>query len=158
MIFSQTMSSGWNRKERHIIKKHNMTRHIKFTSNWIKTTIPLFTFTITKKDTNSISREQLASFYMRTKNKTSTIKNSKERIIRSTPIQFFKKRQTWNMRRWNCINQTYSSKNSFTPKLTKNWSRQRERMNSFNNVPMFCFSNTILLMNICTRNLGNISI
>jgi len=54
--FSQVMSSGWNRKERYMLKEDNMTRHIKFLSYWIKTTILLFTFTITYKDTNSGSR------------------------------------------------------------------------------------------------------
>ena len=49
--FSQVMSSGWNREERYMLKNDNMTRHIKFLSYWIKTTIPLFTFTITQKDT-----------------------------------------------------------------------------------------------------------
>ena len=48
---SQAMSSGWNREERYMLKNDNMTRHIKFLSYWIKTTIPLFTFTITQKDT-----------------------------------------------------------------------------------------------------------
>ena len=75
--FSQTMSSGWNRKEMYMLKEDNMTRHIKFLSYWIKTTIPLFTFTITQKDTNSGSRGQLTTFYMRTKNETSTTKDSK---------------------------------------------------------------------------------
>jgi hypothetical protein len=84
------MSNGWNRKERYMLKKDNMTRHIKFPSYWIKTTILFFTFTITKKDTNSKSRGQLAAFYMREKKKeTSTTKNSKERIIRGIPIQLF---------------------------------------------------------------------
>jgi hypothetical protein len=51
--FSQAMSSGWNRKEKFMFEKDNMTRYIKFLSYWIKTTIPLFTFTIIQKDTNS---------------------------------------------------------------------------------------------------------
>jgi hypothetical protein len=42
-----------------------MTRYLKFLSYWIKTTIPLFTFTITKKDTNNRSRGQLIAFCMR---------------------------------------------------------------------------------------------
>jgi hypothetical protein len=67
-------------------EKDNMTRHIKFLSYWIKTMIPPFTFIITKKDTNSISRGQLTAFYMRMKNETSTTKNSKEGIIRGIPI------------------------------------------------------------------------
>jgi hypothetical protein len=71
------MSSGWNRKERYMLEKDNMTRHIKFISYWIKTTIPLFTFTIPQKDTNNKPRGQLIAFYMRTKNETSTTKNSK---------------------------------------------------------------------------------
>jgi hypothetical protein len=71
------MSSGWNRKEKYMLKKDNMTRHIKFLSYWIKTTIPLFTFTVTKEDTNNKSRGQLTVFYMRIKNKTNTTKNSK---------------------------------------------------------------------------------
>jgi hypothetical protein len=54
--FSQAMSSGWNIKERYMLKEDNMTRHIKFLSYWIKITIPSFTFTITQKDTNSGSR------------------------------------------------------------------------------------------------------
>jgi hypothetical protein len=49
------MSNGWNRKERYMLKKDNMTGHIKFLSYWIKTTIPLFNFTITQKDTNNRS-------------------------------------------------------------------------------------------------------
>jgi hypothetical protein len=36
-------------KKRYMLKKDNMTRHIKFLNYWIKTTIPPFTFTITKK-------------------------------------------------------------------------------------------------------------
>jgi hypothetical protein len=51
--FSQAMSSGWNRKEKFMFEKDNMTRYIKFLSYWIKTTIPPFTFTIIQKDTNS---------------------------------------------------------------------------------------------------------
>ena len=60
-----------------MLKEDNMTRHIKFLSYWIKTTIPLFTFTITQKDKNNGSRGLLTAFYMRTKNKTSTTKDSK---------------------------------------------------------------------------------
>jgi hypothetical protein len=63
-----------------------MTRHIKFMSYWIKIMIPLFTFTMIKKDTNSKSKAQLTTFYMRINNKTSTTKNSKDGIIRGTPI------------------------------------------------------------------------
>jgi hypothetical protein len=80
------MSSGWNRKERYMLKKDNMMRHIKFMSYWIKTTIPLFTFTITQKDTNNRTRGQLTAFCMRKKNETSTTKNSKGGIIRDMPI------------------------------------------------------------------------
>jgi hypothetical protein len=71
------MSSGWNRKEMYMLEKNNMTRHVKFLSYWIKTTIPLFTFTITQKETNSRTRAQLTAFCMRTKNETSTNKKSK---------------------------------------------------------------------------------
>ena len=67
-------------------EKDNMTRHIKFMSYWIKIIIPLFTFTITKKDTNNISGGQLTAFYMKMKNETNTTKNSKEGIIRGIPI------------------------------------------------------------------------
>jgi len=84
--FSQAMSSGWNRKERYMLKEDSMTRHIKFLSYWIKTTIPLFTFTITQKDTNSGSRGYLTTLYIRTKNETSTTKYSKSGIIRDIPI------------------------------------------------------------------------
>jgi hypothetical protein len=80
------MSSGWNRKERYMLKKDNMMRHINFMSYWIKTMIPFFTFTITQKDTNSKTRGQLTAFCMRTKNETSTTKNSKGGIIRDMPI------------------------------------------------------------------------
>jgi hypothetical protein len=86
------MSSGWNEKERYVLEKDNIMRHIKFLSYWMKTTIPLFTFTITKKYTNSRMRGQLVVFYIRTKNKTSTTKNSKERIIKGILIQLFKMR------------------------------------------------------------------
>jgi hypothetical protein len=88
------MSSGWNKKERCMLKKDNMTRHIKFLSYWIKTTIPLFTFTIKKKYTNSRSRGQLTTFYMRMKNETSTTKNSKGGIVKGIPIQLFKRRKS----------------------------------------------------------------
>jgi hypothetical protein len=80
------MSSGWNRKERYMLKKDNMTRHIKFMSYCIKTIIPFFTFTITQKDTNSRIRGQFTAFCIRMKNKTSTTKNSKGEIIRDMPI------------------------------------------------------------------------
>jgi hypothetical protein len=40
-------------------------------------------------------------------------------------------RKTWNIRRWNCINQTYSSKDNFFLKLTRNISRQQYRNNMF---------------------------
>jgi len=91
---SQAMSSGWNKKERYMLKKDNMTKHIKFLSYWIKITIPLFTFTITKKETNNRLRGQIAGFFfMRMKNETSTTKNSKEKIIRGIPIQIFKRRK-----------------------------------------------------------------
>jgi len=73
-------------KKRFMLEKDNMTRHIKFMSYWIKTMIPHFTFTITKKDTNSRSRGQLTTFYMRMKNETSATKNSKGGIIRGIPI------------------------------------------------------------------------
>ena len=56
---SQAMSSGWNREERYMLKNDNMTRHIKFLSYWIKTTIPLFTFTITQKDTIADQEDSL---------------------------------------------------------------------------------------------------
>jgi uncharacterized membrane protein (DUF106 family) len=72
------MSSGYNRKERYMSRKDNMMRHIKFMSYWIKIMIPFFTFTITKKETNNKSKAQLTAFYMRIKNKTSTIKTLKE--------------------------------------------------------------------------------
>jgi len=147
---SQVMSSGWNRKERYMLEKDNMTRYIKFLSYWIKTTIHLFNFTITQKDTNNRWRGQLAAFCMRTKNKTSTNKNSKGEIIRDIPIKVFK-RKTWIMRRWDCINQTYSNKDNFVLKLTRNRSREQERTSSFDYVPMFSFSNTILLRSICTK-------
>jgi len=141
-----------------MLEKDNMTRHIKFLSYWIKTMIPLFTFIKTKKDTNNISRGQLTAFYMRMKNKTSTSKNSKEWIIKGIPIQLFEIRKTWNMRRWNWIDQIYSNKNNFSPKHTGNKSRQQERTSSFKNVPMFSFSNAILLRSIYTRSLVNGSI
>jgi len=48
--------------------------------------ILLFTFIITKKDINGRLRGYLAAFYMRTKNKTSTTKNSKERIIKGIHV------------------------------------------------------------------------
>jgi len=121
---SQAMSIGWNRKEGYMLEKDNMTKHINFLSYWIKTTIPLFTFTITNKDTNSKSRGQLTVFYIRTRNRTSTTKNSKGEIIRHKPIQLFKRIKTWNRRRWNCINHTYSSKKSFSLKFIRNKSRQ----------------------------------
>jgi len=73
-----------------MLEKDNMTRHIKFLSYWIKTTIPFFTFIKTKKDTNNILRGQLTAFYMRMKNKTSTSKNFKEWIIRAYPYNFLK--------------------------------------------------------------------
>jgi hypothetical protein len=60
-----------------MLEKDNMTKHIKFLSYWIKTTIPVFTFIITKKNTYNRSSEQLTTFYMRIKNETSTTKNSK---------------------------------------------------------------------------------
>jgi hypothetical protein len=69
-----------------MLKKYNMMRHIKFMSYWIKTTIPLFTFTITQKDTNRITRGQLTAFCMRMKNETSTTKNSKGGIIKDMSI------------------------------------------------------------------------
>jgi hypothetical protein len=69
-----------------MLVKDNMTRHIKFLSYWIKTTISLFTFTITKKDINNRSNGKLTAFYIRTKNKTSTTKSSKGGIIRGIPI------------------------------------------------------------------------
>jgi len=83
---NQVMSSGWNIKESYMLEKDNMTRHINFMSYWIKTTIPPFTFTITQKDTNSRSRRQLFAFFMRTKNETSTTKNSTGGIIKDIPI------------------------------------------------------------------------
>jgi len=76
---SQAMSSGWNRKEKYMLEKDNMMRHIKFLSYWIKTMIPPFTFTITQKDTNSRLRGQLIAFYVRIKNKTSIKKTLKEK-------------------------------------------------------------------------------
>jgi hypothetical protein len=88
------MSSGWNIKEMYMLEKDNMMRHIKFLSYWIKTTIPLFTFTITKKDINNRSRGQLIVFYMRTKNEINTTKIYKGGIIRGIPIQLFKMRKT----------------------------------------------------------------
>jgi hypothetical protein len=80
------MSSGWNRKEMYMLEKDNMTRYIKFLSYWIKTMIPLFSFTITRKNTNSRSRGQLTALNMRMKNETSTTKNSKGGIILDIPI------------------------------------------------------------------------
>jgi hypothetical protein len=89
---SQAMSNGWNEKERYMLEKDNIMRYIKFMSYWIKTTILLFTFTINKKYTNNRSRGHVSMFYMRTNDKTSTIKISKERIIRGILIQLFKRR------------------------------------------------------------------
>jgi len=70
-----------------------MTRHIEFLSHWVKTTIYLFTFNVTKKDTNNISKRQLTVFYMRMKNKIRTTKNFKEEIIEGIPIQLFERRK-----------------------------------------------------------------
>jgi homoserine trans-succinylase len=56
--------------------------------------IPVFTFTITKKDINNRSRGQFTVFYMRTKNEISTTKNFKGGIIRGIPIQLLEKRKT----------------------------------------------------------------
>jgi len=67
-----------------------MTRHIKFMSYWIKTTTPHFTFTIIQKDTNNKLKGQLNTFYMRMKNETSTIKNSKGGILGAYPYNFLK--------------------------------------------------------------------
>ena len=83
-------------------------------SYWIKTTIPLFIFNITQKDINSRLRGQFTAFYIRMKNKTSTTKNSKGGII-GTYLYIFKMRQTRTIRWWNCINQTYNSKDNFSP-------------------------------------------
>jgi len=77
----------------YMLEKDNMTRHIEFLSHWVKTTIYLFTFTVTKKDTNNISKRQLTVFYMRMKNKISTTKNFKEEIIEGIPIQLFERRK-----------------------------------------------------------------
>jgi hypothetical protein len=55
----------------------------------------------------------------------------------------------------NYINQTYSSRNNFTPKHTRNRNRQQERTSSFNNVPMFSSNKVILLRSIYTRSLVN---
>ena len=158
IISIQAMSSGWNRKERYMLEKKNMMKHMKFLIYWIKTTIPLLTFTITKKEINSTARGQLIMFYMMTKNETITMKKFKEWIIKSMLIQLFKMRKNWNMRRWSCINQTYSSKNNFSPKHIRNISKQQERTSNFNNVPMFSFSNAILLRIICARSSVNDSI
>jgi len=68
-----------------MLEKDNMTKHIKFMSYWIKIMIPLFTFTITKKDTNNRLRRQLIVFYMRMKNETSTSINSKGGVIKGIP-------------------------------------------------------------------------
>jgi hypothetical protein len=70
----------------YMLEKDNMTRYIKFLSYWIKTMIPLFSFTITRKNTNSRSRGQLTALNMRMKNETSTTKNSKGGIILDIPI------------------------------------------------------------------------
>lgn len=59
-------------------------------------------------------------FCMRTKKGTCITKNFKEKTIWSKLIQFFERRNTWNIRKRNCINQNYSSKNTFTQKLTRN--------------------------------------
>src|SRR3954467_15779503 len=56
MRFSKIVGSGRNREEGYMLKKHNMTRYIKFLGDWIKTTISFFTFTITKIDTKSRTR------------------------------------------------------------------------------------------------------
>jgi hypothetical protein len=64
-------------------------------------------------------------------------KTLKEEQSEAYLYNFFKREKTWNMRRYNCINQTYSNKNIFFPKLTRNKSRQQERINSFNNMPCF---------------------
>jgi hypothetical protein len=77
-----------------MLEKDNMTRHIKFLSYWIKTTILFFSFTITKKGINNRLRGQLIVFYMRTKNETSTTKKYKGGIIRGIPIQLFKRIKT----------------------------------------------------------------
>jgi uncharacterized membrane protein (DUF106 family) len=82
---SQVISSGWNREKMYMLEKDNMTKHIKFMSYWIKIMIPLFTFTITKKDTNNRLRRQLIVFYMRMKNETSTSINSKGEVIKGIP-------------------------------------------------------------------------
>jgi uncharacterized membrane protein (DUF106 family) len=82
---SQVISSGWNREKMYMLEKDNMTKHIKFMSYWIKIMIPLFTFTITKKDTNNRLRRQLIVFYMRMKNETSTSINSKGGVIKGIP-------------------------------------------------------------------------
>lgn len=131
------MSSGRNKKEKIYAQKTPNKACNFFGASWSKHQ-HLLTFTMTKKNTNNIIREQLVGiseqlvFYMKTKNKISINNNSTEL------------RQTWSMRRWNCINQTYNSKNNFASRLTKNWSRWQEGMSSFN-IFMFSFSNIVLL-------------
>ena len=75
---SQAISSRWNKKERYMLEKNNITRYIKFLSCWIKTTIPFFTFTVTKKESNNRSRGQFIAFCMGQRTKQVQPKTLKE--------------------------------------------------------------------------------
>ena len=79
------------------------------------------------------------------KNETSRTEGAKVVIIwRSS-----KKTLIWSLildnRTWNAINSMNSMKNSFAPKSSRNFGREKESTNSVKNMTKFSFGSTILL-------------
>ena len=61
-------------------------------------------------------------------------------------------------RTWNAINSMNNMKNSFAPKRSRNFGREKESMNSVKNMTKFSFSFTILLRGIWTSYVMNSAI
>ena len=53
------MSNGWNRKERYMLEKDNMTKHIKFLSYWVKTTRTIYRVLHKDEEQNKYNKKTL---------------------------------------------------------------------------------------------------
>ena len=77
-------------RERTIFPKLNMTGDTKVVRNGIIALKPLLRYTITKETTKTSTKLELCSFMRRKRDKVSTTKNPKRRVVRSLTIEKLK--------------------------------------------------------------------
>ena len=79
------------------------------------------------------------------KNETSRTKGAKVVIVWRGPKKVLIWSLILNNRTWNVINSMNSMKNSFTPKRSRNFGREKKCTNSVKNMTKFSFGSTVLL-------------